>query len=182
MRIYKWEITAILLALCAMGLTGQAVAQEKHSFTISAEGAKGRYVRQMVIDVDDVAGHQVRVFEIQRTFATNQRPVIDGEAIVEQWVRGTSSYTAGVGPNSGFTTCVTEKGEKIFLEFNGVADAKPTASGARRGISNGAIKIVGGTGRFSKIRGTGFDVSEFDTDPKDGYNRSTTKGEYWFIE
>jgi len=182
MRIYKWEFTAILLALCAMGLAGQAMAQEKHPFAFSSEGAKSRYTQQMVIDVDDVAGHQVRVFEVQRIFVANHRPVIDGEAIVEQWSRGTSGYTSGVGPNSGFITWLTEKGEKVFAEFNGVADTQPTASGSKRGTAHGAIRIVGGTGRFSKVRGTGFDVTEFDTDPKDGYNRGTTKGEYWFIE
>jgi hypothetical protein len=40
--------------------------------------------------------------------------------------------------------------------------------------------IVGGTGRFAKVRGVLTDVSHFDTDPKSGYNTLESKGEYWF--
>jgi hypothetical protein len=182
MRGHIGRICTAILATCAVGLTVQAVAQDKYSFSISSEGAKGRYVQQTVIDVDDVSGHQVRVFEVQHIYPANHRPTIDGDAIVEQWTRGTSSYTDGVGPNSGFMTWITEKGEKVFLEFNGVAESKATASGSKRGTAHGTRKIVGGTGRFSKMRGTGSEVTEFDTDPKDGYNRGTMKGEYWFAQ
>ena len=173
--IYKGILVAV-----ATFISGSALAQEKHSFSFSSEGAKSRYTQQMVIDVDDVPGHQVRVFEVQRVFAVDRRPVIDGEAIVEQWARGTSGYTTGVGPNSGFITWLTDKGEKVFLEFSAVAETQPTASGSKRGTAHGALRIVGGTGRFSKVRGIAFDLTEFDTDPTNGYNRGTTKGEYWF--
>jgi len=175
----RYILKGIVVALAAF-IVCPAFAQEKHPFSISSEGAKSRYTQQMAIDVDDVGGHQVRVYEAQRVFAPDRRPVIDGDVIVEQWSRGTSSYTAGVGPNSGFLTWLTEKGDKVFLEFNGIADTKPTASGSKRGTSHATLRIVGGTGRFSKMRGTAIDLTEFDTDPKEGYNRGSMKGEYWF--
>jgi hypothetical protein len=39
---------------------------------------------------------------------------------------------------------------------------------------------VGGTGKFTKIRGMLTDAVEFDTDPDKGFSRAANKGEYWF--
>jgi hypothetical protein len=167
-------------ALCAMGMAGQALAQEKRSFTLSSAGTKSQYVQQLAIDVDDVAGHQVRVYEIKRTFPVDGAPVIDGVRVVEQWSRGWSSYTSGVGPAMGFYTYVMENGEKIFLEFTAATEARISQSGSKHGSSHSAAKIVGGTGHFAKIRGTEVEVTEFDSDPTNGYNRGTGHGEYWF--
>jgi hypothetical protein len=63
-----------------------------------------------------------------------------------------------------------------------MAETKPTATGSKRGTSHSVSKILGGSGRFAKLRGTAVEVTEFDTDPKSGYNRGNTRGEYWFIE
>jgi hypothetical protein len=106
--------------------------------------------------------------------------VIDGERVVEAWVRGFSNYTAGVGPVWGNTTFITDKGSKIFVEGIGTSESKTTDTGSKRGTYHGTSRFVGGTGRFAKIRGNFVDVSQFDTDPKTGYNTVDTHGEYWF--
>jgi len=174
------KIAAAVVALCSVGIGGQVQAQEKRSFSVSSIGTKGQYIQQLAIDVDDVAGHQVRVYEVKRTFAADNTPIIDGVKVVELWSRGLSNYTAGIGPTSGTTTYVMENGDKIFLEYTAVVEATITESGSKRGASHSTAKIVGGTGRFAKIRGTEIEVTEFDTDSSNGYNRGNGHGEYWF--
>jgi len=154
--------------------------QEKRPLTISGEGVKGRYVQQHVIDMDDAPGHQLRIYEAHRDYPADKAPVIDGERVVEAWVRGFSNYTAGVGPVWGNTTFITDKGNKIFVEGIGTSESKATETGSKRGTYHGTSRFVGGTGRFAKIRGSFVDVSQFDTDPKTGYNTVDTHGEYWF--
>ena len=52
----------------ALSIT-EAFAQERLIFDVSAENTK--YTQQHIIDVGDVPGHQVRVFEIHRTYPSN---------------------------------------------------------------------------------------------------------------
>ena len=44
---------------------------------LQVEQANARYTQQHTIDVGDVPGHQVRVFEVRRTYPSNP-PVING--------------------------------------------------------------------------------------------------------
>ena len=167
-----WIVAAFFL--------GSVWAQEKHSFSMTSEGVKGRYIQQSMIDVDDVPGHQIRILEIQRTIAPENQLVIDGERIVEMWGRGYSNYIRGIGPTWGYNTWITDKGNKIFLENSGSSETQPTETGSKRGVYNGTSKFVGGSGRFSKIKGYLVEITKFDTDPKNGYNVSDSHGEYWF--
>jgi hypothetical protein len=157
-----------------------AMAQEKHALVISAENAQSRYVQQLSIDVDDVASHQVRVFEYKRVFSVDAQPIVDGEKIVEQWGRGFSNYANGVGPAWNYTTYITDKGNKIFAQSIGTSDTRVRDNGSRYGSYHGTSQMVGRIGRFAKIRGTFVDVAEFDTDPGSGFTRGTSRGEYWF--
>jgi hypothetical protein len=166
----------ILAALCP----GVVSAQQKHPIAISSEGVKSRYVQQLALDVDDVPGHQVRVQESQRTFPVNNQPTIDGERIVEWWGRGYSNYVGGIGPAWGYVTITTDKGNKLFLEYHGTSESSATETGSKRGTYHGTSRFLGGTGRFSKIRGYLVDETKFDTDPKAGYNVGDSRGEYWF--
>jgi hypothetical protein len=169
-------LSAIALASLLL-IANIATAQQKFSINATGEGIKSRYVQQHVIDVGDVPGHQVRILEVQRT---GGQLVIDGVKVVESWDRGMSDYTNGVGPARGYGTWLMEDGSKIFLEWSGTSYTESTATGSRRGTFHGANKITGGTGRFTKIRGMTTSVTKFDTDPVNGYNRATSKGEYWF--
>ena len=166
--------------ILAAVLSCSAWAQQKHAITMSTEGVTGRYVQQHIIDVDDVPGHQIRILEIHRTIAADHQPIVDGERIVEMWGRGISNYTNGIGPTWGYNTWITDKGNKIFTENTGTSETQPTETGSKRGTYNGTSRIVGGTGRFSKIRGNLVEVTKFDTDPKTGYNAGESHGEYWF--
>ena len=171
-----------LFVLSSSFLAPLTWAQEKHSINISGEGVKSRYVQQHIIDVDDVPGHQIRVQESQRTYPEDKQFMVDGEHVVVWWIRSFSNYTNGIGPTWGFQTWVTDKGNKIFLESYGTSESQVTETGSKRGIYHGTTRVIGGTGRFAKIRGTLVEVAKFDTDPKAGYSLADTHGQYWFEE
>ena len=181
MNGYKNCLAIVLLVICNASLfVSNSWAQQKYPINISGEGVKSRYVQQLVIDVDDVSGHQVRAYENHRIYPANKQAMVDGERIVEVWGRGFSSYSSGIGPSWGYSTWITDKGNKIFLEYAGTSETQATESGSKRGTYHGTGKLVGGTGRFSKIRGNMVDVTQFDTDPKTGYVNGDSHGEYWF--
>ena len=71
-------------------------------------------------------------------------------------------------------------GNKVFIEYFGTSESQVTETGSKRGTYDGTSRLVGGTGRFSKIRRVFVDETKFDTDPKAGYNVSDSRGEYWF--
>ena len=175
------RMLAIAAFVVALGIENAAFAQQKFPINTTSEGVKSSYVQQHIIDVGDVAGHQVRILEVHRVH-TLKHIELDGVKVTEEWDRGFSDYTNGVGPARGYGIWVLEDGNKVFLEWNGTAYSEATATGSRRGTFNGATKIVGGTGKFAKIRGMMTDAVEFDTDPQKGYSRASNKGEYWFEE
>ena len=175
-----FRLTAVAF-VASLVVVDVAWAQQKFPINTTSEGVKSSYVQQHVIDVGDVTGHQVRILEVHRVRSGSQF-TLDGVKVVEEWSRGFSDYTNGVGPARGYGIWILEDGNKIFSEWNGTAHSEVTATGSKRGTFNGATKIVGGTGKFAKIRGTVTDLVEFDTDPKNGYSQGRNKGEYWFEE
>jgi len=85
-HLNKLTLMAItLLSLAAALPVNDVIAQERLVFKVSAENTK--YIQQHTIDVGDVPGHQVRIFEIHRTYPSNA-PVISGTKIIESWTRG----------------------------------------------------------------------------------------------
>jgi hypothetical protein len=91
--------TLALLCLTVALPMGEAVAQQKQrvSFKTSAENTK--YTQQHALDVGDMPGHQVRIYELHRTFPNNP-PTINGVALKEQWTRAVSDYTDNNGPGT----------------------------------------------------------------------------------
>ncbi len=178
----KRLIGKMVAALCVVAALspGAIWAQQKHPVSISSEGAKTRFIQQLAIDVDDLPGHQVRVFENHRIYAADKQARVAGERIVESFGRGLSNYVIGIGPVFGYLTLVTDKGNKIFLEFSGTSETRPTETGSKRGTYRGTARFVGGTGQFSNIRGYLVEEAKYDTDPNTGYNFGEFRGEYWF--
>ena len=88
--------TMALLCLAAAVPAGDAFAQQTQhvSYKVGAENSK--YTQQQFLDVGDIADHQVRSFEIHRSFPSNA-PVINGMKIKEQWTRGICDYVDNNG-------------------------------------------------------------------------------------
>ena len=174
-------VAAFMFTMVGVLLGATCYAQEKYSYSHSSPPQASRYVHEYIIDVDDVAGHKVRIVEVQRTY-TKDHPVIMGTKVVETWFRGFTDYIGGNGPGHGYETWILEDGNKLFLESIFLSSTEPTATGSRRGTSHSTGRFVGGTGKYSSIQGVLISSVEFDTDPKTGYNRPAGRGEYWFAK
>lgn len=169
-----------VLGVVTLLLAVSAQAQQKNVYSHASPPDSSRYVRDHAIELDDTPGHRVRVVEIQRIYTQNA-PVLAGVKVVESWFRGYTDYRANGGPGHGYETWILEDGSKVFLETDFTGFVETTASGSRRGASYGATRFVGGTGNFAGIRGVLTTIAEFDSDPKTGYNRPSSRGEYWFV-
>jgi len=160
--------------------TQNASAQQRYPIEEKPEWSTGTYTQQQAIDVGDVPGHKVRVLEVHYVYNDQSQLTISGVKVKEVWTRGFSDYTNGKGRSWGYALWLLADGSKLNAEYSGTTMAEPTASGSVRGSYHGIARFTGGTGKFSRIRGTIAEVNDFDNDPKTGYNRSESKGEYWF--
>ena len=78
--------TALLYSAATAGEPLSPIARDalarKQQVVFTVDGANSKYTQQHVIDVGDVPGHQVRLFEVHRTYPKNP-PTINGLKIVE---------------------------------------------------------------------------------------------------
>lgn len=166
---------AIIAALSCMTIAlpaSDAAEQQKQrvSYKISAENSK--YTQQQLIDIGDVRGHQVRIFEIYRTYP-GDAPVINGVKLKETWNRGMSDYIDGNGPNMGYAIFVLQNDDRFFARTTGHAHS--TGSGKLTTVIAGTI--TGGTGKLVGIQG--MIRSTGTAEPKAGLVETQYEIEYW---
>ena len=169
-------LTTIALFGLAVALpVGDALAQQKQKVSYKVPAENTKYTQQLTIDAGDTAGHEVRVFEIHRTFASDA-PVINGIKLKETWARGFSDYTDYNGPSASYVTYVFENGDKFFVHNTTLG--QKNATGKRTTVSVG--KITGGTGKFVGIQG--MTRSSGLSDPKAGQNATDVEVEFWLAK
>jgi hypothetical protein len=167
--------TLTTMAMLGMAVTlpaGDVFAQQKQKVSYKIPAENTEYTQQLAIDVGDVPGHQVRVFEIHRTFPANA-PMINGVKLKEMVTRGVSDYADYNGPTNSYSVYVLENGDKFFVRTLTLGQAN--AAGKRASTSVGTI--TAGTGALVGIQGMaqGSTVS----DPKAGFNENQAEIEYW---
>lgn len=142
------SVIALLLAgTCASLSANEAIAQQKHTITRPAT-SNSQYLQEHAIDVDDMPGHQVRVYEIKYQFPS--RDLAFGGVIVTQSItRGMSDYVGANGPFTTYTVYTLEDGNKIFSRATGTSQAEADGTRHFTFVEN----YVGGTGKFKGIRG-----------------------------
>jgi len=160
-----------LLSLAVALLANDAIAQERLVFKVSAENTQ--YIQQHTIDVGDVPGHQVRLFEIHRTYPSNA-PTISGTKIVESWTRGISDYTNNNGEATIYGVYVLENGDKFFTRGSLIAIQSPEASNL---TATAVGPITGGTGKLARINGMARTLTS--ANPAMGMNEIQVEIEYW---
>jgi hypothetical protein len=172
------RIVLATIALCGLAAAlsvSEGFAQDKQKVSYKAAAENTKYTQQLGIDAGDTPGHEVRVFEIHRTFPIDA-PVFNGIKLKETWARGVSDYTDYNGPSSSYVTYVFENGDRFYVHTTTMG--QKNASGQRSTIGVG--KITGGTGKFAGIQGltrsTGL------SDPKAGRNAGETEVEFWFAK
>jgi hypothetical protein len=146
-----------LLGLLVIGFAGSfatsdAWSQQKQSVSFSVPAGAARYTQEHLIDVGDVPGHQVRVFEIHTDYQ-NANLSFDGVKVKEAWVRGASDYTNGNGTAANYTVWVLEDGNKLFSRDAVVGHASVAADGSKVLKYSAINTFVGGTGKFLGIKG-----------------------------
>jgi len=169
---------ATLAALFTIGfVVTQASAQEKHKFSFVTPPGVSAYTQQYEIEVGDVPGHKVRIYEI-RTKYTGEAPSYAGIKATDSWGRATSDYVDGTGRASGYGITVLENGDKIFSRSETLTHGIVESDGSRKGTYTSVTTLTGGTGKFATIRGTLRTVGGGDY--KTGLSGVKTEGEYWF--
>lgn len=167
--------TAAVAGLLWSGIQG-ASAQEKQKYSFKNPPGASKYTQQHVIDVGDVPGHQLRVYEIHSKYAADA-PVYDGVKVVEAWTRAASDYTNGSGRNAGYGVALLANGDKIFSAVEVMSQTAVAADGSRTTRFYSVTRLTGGTGKFKGIRGAL--IGSGSTDFKTGTSGAVTEGEYW---
>lgn len=171
--------TAGLAACLLAGLLASPTdswAQQRQKIAFETSAANSKYTQQHMIDVGDVPGHQVRVFEIQRVYGKDG-PMVEGVRIKESWTRGLSDFTELNGDGLVYVTYVCENGDKIYTRGRLTAHAAPDPSTKTKLRSWVTLSITGGSGKFLGMRGTV--RAETSSDPVANININKTEMEYW---
>jgi hypothetical protein len=163
-------------ALAVLG-SAEAPGQDKCKMSWEIPPANATYTGQHAFDVGDVPGHQVRIFEVRRTFPDDQ-PNCEGLKRVEQWLRGSSDYIDLNGPAWGYSVTVLENGDKIFAEFVSATQTTVGPDGARHTQATTVHKWSGGTDKYQGVRGIQRERNVFD--PEKNFNETRAEAEYWF--
>lgn len=157
-----------------------ASAQERYRLRIDMPAAQTKYTYQHILDVGDIPGHQIRMYDIQRIYGDNA-PTYRGVRALEELNRGQSDMINGNGQSAGYGTTVLANGDRIFFRFSGTILTVEGEGGTRQATYNGTGTYVGGTGEFKAMRGTLRSTSILQL--KDGKvvsNQTLTDAEYWF--
>ena len=178
-RLWKSIVgAAVLVSAVFVGASG-GWAQQKHAVSYSKSTRDSQYTQEHTIDVGDVPGHKVRIYEIHWNYAKGEL-AFDGVNVKESWVRAFSDYTNTSGPAMNYIIYVLEDGNKVFSR-NAVVTQTTEGEGGTKTARYFAVEtLYGGTGKFSHIRGqlhqSGSRVL--------GASALTleVKGEYWFDE
>jgi hypothetical protein len=184
MKVTRSQEIGRLLGFAVIGLAGslaapEAWSQQKYSVSYTVPAAASRYTEEHVIDVGDVPGHQVRVFELRYDDSMTGL-AFAGVKSKETWTRGTSDFINGNGIANNYNVRVMEDGSKIYGRLSVVAQAGTNAEGAKVLKFSAVETLVGGTGKFSRIRGTIRTTAERVVGATALSSQYT--GEYWFDE
>jgi hypothetical protein len=164
-------------AVLAMAAVLPGSAQEPCKMTWKVPTANTTYItQQQVLDVGDMPGHQLRIFEQKRVFPKD-KPNCEGLKRSEQWFRGVSDYVDGNGSFSGYTVLVLENGDKIFGRASGTTETIIDLSGSKTLLVATVVTYTGGTGRY---RGTtGIQRDSIVLDFQKSTSQAQSNAEYW---
>jgi hypothetical protein len=134
-------------------------AQEKHKYSFVSPPGVSTYTQQHEIEVGDVPGHKVRIYEVRAKSSRAGR----GQC--------PTSPTAADGRGA------MASGDKIFSRFETLVQTVVKGDGSRMSSYTTVTTLTGGTGKFTTIRGTlrGGGATDF----KIGLSGVKTEGEYW---
>ena len=170
-------ICTIALGVALSPICFSAVsAQERCKVSEDGTAAKSSYTQQHVMDVGDVPGHQIRIFELHRTYP-DDKPNCEQLKRTETWEHGFSDYVGRNGRAWGYSVISFENGDKIFAEFSGTSHTTVTPDGSKKSTFTGVTRYIAGTGKYQGVQG--LLTSNVVFDPDKNMNQAQTEGEYW---
>ena len=125
----------------------EVAAQQKYSISQPAN-ATSKFTREDIIEVGDVPGHELRVYEVQNEYPQNDL-AFAGVAVKQMFSRGVSDFVNGSGAFTAYNIYMMADGNKVFVRVTGTTQRDK--AGGRR--ANSVENFVGGTGKFKGIRG-----------------------------
>src|SRR3954451_5809612 len=125
-------ITSLAMVLTTLAFSPLS-AQERCRMSWEIQPADASYTEQHAIDVGDVPGHQVRIFEVHRRFP-NDKPNCEGLRRTESWAHVASDYVDRNGSVAGYLTIVLENGDRIFGRMAGTSQTSTAPDGAQRSV------------------------------------------------
>ena len=170
---FMTPLRLVILATALLTTVG-ARAEKQYTFNDSPV-TNSQYLHEHALDVGDIPGHQVRVYEIKYEYP-NKDFALAGVRVVESYVRGMSDYTNWSGPFTTYTVFTMEDGSKVFSRSTGTTQTE--SDGTRRFTF--VQTFTGGTGKFKgmrgQLRGSGERIGAAKT------LTSHSQGEYWIEE
>ena len=107
-----------------------------------------RYVQQKVIDVPDIKGHVVRIYEVEQKIKNTK--LCNGDSLVLVHWYGMRDYIDHGGSISGYDIYTTEKGDQLFFKITGNSQKKAGEDLADEQVTG---RIIGGTGALIAVEG-----------------------------
>lgn len=176
LRLRNGPMLAFLgLALWLSG-TAAGLAQEKCKRILDNSGAESKYTQQHVMDVGDIPGHQIRIFELHRVYSSDQKNC-EGLKRTEELSHGYSDYIDGNGRAWGYTVITFDNGDEIFGQFAGTSLVAVAEDGKKQRTYVGSTRYTGGTGIYLGVRGITRAKVSFDLVAN--VNVSESEEEYW---
>jgi hypothetical protein len=177
------SVEAVPFVLLASVFTVTAASAEERC-KLSWESAAGtsKYIQQLNIDVRDMPGHQVGVFELHRSYP-DAKANCEGYKFAESWHHGLRDVVDRNGRVWGHVVYILDNGYKIFAEISGTVQTEVGADGTARTIYDGAGTWTGGTGRYASVRGIQREHLTVEYVPGGGEVRPSSgsnNAEYWF--
>ncbi|HTS54045.1 MAG TPA: hypothetical protein VMH26_12290 [Burkholderiales bacterium] len=167
-------LSALLGAFVAANLlcaTPEAAAQQKYTIS-QAPNTNSQYLQEHTVEVDDVPGHRLRVYEIRQEYPQKDL-AFAGVVVTEGLSRNMSDAINGNGSFTYYMVYSLEDGNKVFCRGTGTTQADSTVGYRFVIVEN----FVGGTGKFKgmrgQVRGSGVRA------PGATSLKVEWKGEYW---
>ena len=160
-----------------------ASAQERCKWSSGSEDSKSTYPQQLNLDVGDMPGHLIGVFEIHSVPSPSAKPNCEGLKDKESWTRGFRDYRDRSGHTWGYTVTTLENGDKTYSEYSGTTTTVIAGDGGKKTTVETVANLIGGTGRYQAVRGIerGHTVVEWAPEKSEPTAiHGASEGEYWF--
>jgi hypothetical protein len=155
-----------------------ALADDKCRLSWEVPASDTKYTQQFALEVGDVPGHQIRIYELHRVYP-NDKPNCEGLKRIESWSYGYSDYVNRNGPYHVYQVTTLKNGDKIFSDSTGISQTTLADDGSRKSSSEEGTEVwAGGTGKYKGVHGFRWNHGVFDMDK--GLNQRRSEAEYWF--